>query len=116
MISENGVPAKVVSLVFKNIITPCYDERIMKEYESVLARPKFNFDPLRVRQLIKHISTNGKQVIPINLDIVFTDKDDKKFYEVAKSCKAEIITENTKHFPPDEIVLTAAEFLEKYNF
>lgn len=49
------------------------------------------------------------------LDIHFTDESDKKFYEVAVFCEAELITGNIKHYPKDRLVMTANEFLDKYN-
>ena len=44
----------------------------------------------------------------------FVDEADKKFYEVAKHCGATLITGNIKHFPSDEIIMTANDFLGKY--
>jgi hypothetical protein len=39
-------------------------------------------------------------------------KEDRKFYEVAKYCNAQLITGNLKHFPEDKIVLSVREFLD----
>ena len=47
-------------------------------------------------------------------DDEFVDEADRKFYEVAKHCGATLITGNIKHFPSDEIIMTANDFLEKY--
>ncbi len=58
---------------------------------------------------------NGRSVIAEPLDAAFMDEADKKFYEVAKFCGAQLITGNIKHFPNDKIVLTASEFLEQHN-
>ena len=36
----------------------------------------------------------------------------EKFYEVAKHCKAKLITGNRKHFPEDQDIVTPRDFLE----
>ena len=41
--SKNGAPAKIISLVLQGKLIPCYDYRILSEYRTVLARPKFGF-------------------------------------------------------------------------
>lgn len=115
LLSKNGSPAKIVRLIFRGVITPCYDNRIMDEYRSVLTRPKFKFDPDRIDKLLDIIVTKGKCAVSVPLNVEFTDKDDKKFYEVAKFCNAELITGNIRHFPDDRAILTVSEFLEKYN-
>ncbi len=115
MLSERGTPAKIVALASKGVITPCYDNRILREYRDVLTRPKFKFDAERITELLDMIIEKGENVKPDPLDIEFTDKDDKKFYEAAKFCNAELITENIRHFPADKAVMTVSEFLEKYN-
>ena len=34
--SRDGVPAQIMALLLNQKIVPCYDERIMQEYEEVL--------------------------------------------------------------------------------
>lgn len=110
--SKKGAPARVLSLIIGGEIIPCYDYRILDEYRDVLKRPKFKFTDIEVSSLLDWIVYNGRSVIAEPLDIDFTDKDDKKFYEVAKFCNAKLITGNIKHFPDDELVLSVNEFLE----
>lgn len=115
MLSPNGTPARIVRLAYQDRITPCYDDRILREYRNVLTRTKFRFDPGKITELLEYIVLRGEKVFPPELDIEFIDMDDKKFYEVAKFCNAVIITGNTKHYPREDIILTPGEFLEKYN-
>lgn len=112
--SKNGSPAKVMSMVLSEILTPCYDYRILNEYREVLMRPKFQFSENEVNSLLEWIEIYGKSVVVTPLNTDFIDEADKKFFEVAKYCHAKLITGNLKHFPVDEDVMSVSDFLEKY--
>lgn len=112
--SKSGTPAKIMSLVIGGRLVPCYDYRILCEYKNVLSRPKFKFSPSEINALLDFIKHSGRSFIAEPLDDEFVDEADKKFYEVAKHCGATLITGNIKHFPSDEIIMTANDFLEKY--
>lgn len=71
----------------------------------------FSHGKISLLDFIKH---SGRSVIAEPLYDEFVDEADKKFYEVAKHCGATLITGNIKHFPSDEIIMTANDFLEKY--
>lgn len=113
--SKNGSPAEIISMVLSGILIPCYDYRIVNEYREVLMRPKFGFSKSEVDSLLDWIEAYGKSVVATPLHIEFIDEEDRKFYEVAKFCNAKLITGNLKHFPKDNDVMSASEFLEKYN-
>ena len=113
--SKNGAPARVLSMIISGGLIPCYDYRILTEYREVLTRPKFKFTKAEVSDLLNWIVDHGRSVVAEPLNVDFTDKADKKFYEVAKFCAAKLITGNIKHFPQDKLVITASEFLEQYN-
>lgn len=111
LLSPDGSPAKILALALNERLTLCYDSRILSEYEEVLLRPKFQFDAQDVAILIKTISQIGTAVIAEPIRSTFTDEADKKFYEVAKTAGAILITGNAKHFPNDSAVVSPAEFL-----
>lgn len=111
--SKNGAPARVVSMVLTGELVPCYDYRIFCEYREVLQRPKFRFSKGEINALLGWFEAYGQSVAAKPLDDVFTDEADKKFYEVAKTCGAMLVTGNLKHFPVDPQVMSVAEFLEK---
>ena len=113
--SENNNPAKIINLVFNQTIKPCYDYRILSEYKEVLERPKFKFSKEQIYNMLSGIECLGIGVVPIPISIKFIDEDDKKFYEVAKFCNATLITGNLKHFPNDNIVMSALDFLRSVN-
>jgi len=114
--SSNGTPAKIIGLIQNRVITPCYDYRIIEEYEEVLSRAKFGFDEWEINDFLSQIKNDGVSVVVKSIDIPFIDESDKKFYEVAKHCNAKLITGNVRHFPPDDIlVISPSNFLNKFN-
>ena len=111
--SRDGAPAKVVSMVLRGELIPCYDYRILCEYREVLQRPKFKFSKSEVNSLLDWWESCGRSVLAEPLEDAFIDEADKKFYEVAKFCGAVLVTGNRKHFPEDPLVMGVMDFLEK---
>jgi putative PIN family toxin of toxin-antitoxin system len=108
----NGPPAAIVDLVAEGKLTPFYDDFIISEYWRVLIRPKFKFHPSRVSRLIDDIVRIGIAVEANISNITpMPDEEDRKFYDVAKSSGAFLITGNIKHFPSEPFVVTPADFL-----
>jgi len=100
-------------LADKGIITPMYNDEIYKEYDIVLHRTKFNFEPSTVNDVLERIREIGiscerkpsKDFIPDPKDVVF--------YEVAISKEDSfLVTGNVKHFPKVDLVVTPAEMME----
>ena len=96
--SRDNKPARIVSLALNGIITPCFDSRIIREYQGVLYRKKFGFEKWEINQVLAQIINDGISVVPVPLSIPFIDETDRKFYETAKHCHARLITGNVKHF------------------
>lgn len=113
--SRDGKPAEILSLVLGGELTPCFDYRILLEYEEVLRRPKFHFSEYEISSLLEWIEYAGISVAAESIKVDFIDEADRKFYEVAKTCGAFLITGNLKHFPNDPMVLSAAAFLERFH-
>ena len=112
--SRNSNPAKIVSMILRGVLVPCFDYRIITEYREVLKRPGFGFSEGEINSLLGWFESNGHSVVAKPSDIDFTDEADKMFYEVAKHCGAVLITGNLKHFPKDRKILNAADFLKEY--
>ena len=105
----------LLSNVINGKITPCYDSRIMTEYQDVFLRPKFKFSVLQVHSLIDIFIYNGESVTPTALPKVkVSDEDDRAFYEVAKFCDVPLVTGNLRHFPEDPIIFSLANFCKTY--
>jgi putative PIN family toxin of toxin-antitoxin system len=115
LINPIGPPAQILNLMLNKKLLLLYDNRILKEYIEVLNRKKFNFKKEWINPIIDFIKMECELVPSEPIKIDFKDIDDQKFYETALSGNADyLITGNTKHFPVHKIVITPADFLNKY--
>ena len=100
-------------LAERGVIIPLFNDEIIKEYETVLKRDKFNIDHKLVDDVIDRIKTIGISCERIESKDVFTDANDLVFYEVALSKDdSYLVTGNIKHFPKVDFVVTPAEMME----
>ena len=109
--SKQGNPFKIVEMLFTNEITLYYTDAMIEEYREVLCRDKFNFSKDRVESLLYELKKNGVIANSAISAVMFTDETDRKFYDVAKTNDALLITGNTKHYPDEPFILTPLEFL-----
>ena len=112
--------SKILNMILSGKLKIAYDFRVLIEYEEVLKREKFNFEPKHIESIITQIKEEGISVDPSPLNEVLLDKDDLPFLEIAVSVSADfIITGNKKHFPKNFYknfeILSPSEFLEEYN-
>jgi putative PIN family toxin of toxin-antitoxin system len=119
LVSALWKPAGNASLLLSHVISgriqACYDHRMISEYREVLTCPRFGFPPEQVDLLLAVIIEDGISVVPDSLpSITLPDEDDRPFYEVARYCRAPLITGNLRHFPDDPRVISLAEFCNKY--
>jgi len=118
LLSPFGPPGEIVRMISSGSVTLCLDARIFTEYEEVLARPRFGFDPDSIAALLDYVDFTSEVVAAQPLALRLPDIDDEPFLEVASACAAEcLVTGNSAHFPPDAragvTVLSPAEFLER---
>jgi len=107
---------EIVRMVADGKIQICYDARILLEYDQVLRREKFGFDPSLVAILMDLIKEIGLCFTGSPLKIHLPDQADEMFVEAASDSQCRIlITGNGKHFPQKACgnvkVLTPREFL-----
>jgi len=120
LLNPKGSPGKILDLIIDNQIQIAYDDRILGEYEDVLARPELHIHPPKAKVVIDHMELTGKYMTSAPLSLEgFTDPDDIMFAEVFVSSEADaLVTGNIKHFKPltdrKQLVLSPAQFLEKY--
>lgn len=119
LLSPFGPPGEIVRMVSSGSIVLCLDARIFDEYEQVLLRPRFGFDPDSVAALLDYIDFRSEVAASEPLSQRLPDPDDEPFLEVAIACSADcLITGNVRHFPPEArggvTVLTPSDFLEVY--
>jgi predicted nucleic acid-binding protein len=81
--SQTGKPGRIIDLALENRFQVDYDDRILSEYEDVLARPELRNRPARARAIIAHIELTGQQIDAQALSAVgFQYPDDLPFAEV----------------------------------
>jgi predicted nucleic acid-binding protein len=102
LLNPFGAPASVLGLVLGGKIEPVYDLRILQEYQDVLARPAFRFNPDRVAEVLEFIKVEGYAVVSEPLSLRLAHEDDRPFAEAGATAGAEyLITGNLKHFPAE---------------
>ncbi|MBO4350269.1 MAG: putative toxin-antitoxin system toxin component, PIN family [Proteobacteria bacterium] len=108
-------PARVVDALMSQKFIPLYHPEIIDEYEDVLNRPKFHFNPDKVRRIIDQIKLEGREIFPAPSGESFVDKSDLIFYEVAMDKQDEhawLVTGNMRHYPARHFIMTPTEFMD----
>jgi len=122
LLNEYGNPGKLLDLILANVITVAYDDRIINEYEKVLARPELHIETRLIQTVITAIELNGLPVEPAQApERLIDDPGDVPFIETGLSCPGldAIVTGNMRHFRKLQQtglvkVLTPTEFLDNF--
>jgi putative PIN family toxin of toxin-antitoxin system len=114
-----GPSGQILRLVVSGELALCHDPRILAEYQEVLLREKFRFDPERVDALLEQIRAGGIPVAARPLPSRLPDPDDEPFLEIALAAGARcLVTGNLKHYPSrgrhGVDVLSPRAFIELY--
>lgn len=118
LLNPSGNPGRIVDLILGGRLTLVYDDRILAEYEDVLARPHLKIEKELSIAILSFFRLSGERItaMPLSNDLL-PDPDDIPFVEVALSGKAEsLVTGNLKDFkaaPTEVVVLAPAEFITK---
>lgn len=104
LLSEDSKAFQLLSDVLDGKYIVLISEEIFKEYEDVLSRDKFGFDSDIINFLLNWFRENAVWVEVLESDAPMKDEKDRVFYDLAKSCKARLVTGNIKHYPVDELV------------
>lgn len=113
-----GPPGRILDLILLGELTPVFDDRIIIEYQHVLARPRFGFHPDDVASILDYFRISGLHLTVPPLQVVLPDPDDLAFLEVAFAAQAPLITGNQRHFPNQIVeplqvlILSPTVFLE----
>jgi uncharacterized protein len=120
LLNGSGKPGKIIDLALDSRFQVAYDDRILGEYEDVLARPELHINQTRAKEVISFIELNGCQIDAIPLSSEgFSDPDDKPFAEVFITADAQaLVTGNLRHFAPliekGLAVYTSAQFIDRF--
>lgn len=104
LLSSESKAFQLLSDVLDGKYIVLISEEIFKEYEDVLSRDKFGFDSDIINFLLSWFRENAVWIEVSESDTPMKDKKDRVFYDLAKSCKARLVTGNIKHYPVDELV------------
>ena len=109
-----GNASMVASLVLTGKVTLCFDTHILEEYRAVLHRPRLAFPSGQVESLLHALTNRGFSVMVPPSTIALPDEADRKFYDVARYCRAYLVTGNIRHYPKEANIMTPALFLEMH--
>jgi putative PIN family toxin of toxin-antitoxin system len=116
LLNSKGHPAAILTLVLSGAVQVCHDKRILAEYAEVLARPRFKFDPARVRDVVTKLEMDGLPFAPGETILDLPDPEDEAMLAVALAASADyLVTGNMADFPPAKCqglrVASPAEFV-----
>jgi putative PIN family toxin of toxin-antitoxin system len=97
-----SVPDLAIDAIFAHEARVLYDARILAEYRTVLARPKFKkIDPSRAATLVAKLVALGEEVANVAPRTgAMKDDDDRIFVEVALAGRATmVVTGNLRDYP-----------------
>lgn len=120
LLQSLGNPAQILTLALAGAVRVCHDERILAEYAEVLARPRFKFDPKRVREVLTKLETDGLTIDTSDQpDLNLPDPDDEPFLAVALAASVDfLVTGNLADYPAAKrrgcAVVSPAVFMEHW--
>ncbi len=94
-------PGQLVVGLVEKVFTPVISPSIFAEYQDVLTRPKFGFDPFQIGALLEAILLNGQMVYPLKSTLPLPDEKDRPFFDAALAADCPLVTGNPRHFPPE---------------
>lgn len=116
LLNHSSTPGKVLEEALVGRIIPLLHDEILDEYDDVLRRPKFKFDPHEIEIAIAGLIRRGIFVDAAPLTDYLPDPGDAIFYQVVMGARdaedALLVTGNLKHFPQKSFVVTPKEMLE----
>lgn len=111
LLSPNGAAYQILSDVLDGKYEVFVSQEIFQEYADVLRREKFGFAEDIIDYLLDWFRNNANWVEVTKSDIRMPDEKDRVFFDVAKCCRARLLTGNIKHYPVDELVTALGELV-----
>jgi putative PIN family toxin of toxin-antitoxin system len=116
LLHSQGNPGQVLALALTGAVHVCHDRHILAEYAEVLARPRFQFDPERVREVLAKLEQDGTSIAASAQRLDLPDADDEPFLGVALAGAADyLVTGNLADYPVGKrggcAVVSPAEFI-----
>jgi len=113
LLTPAGNPSAVLRAALDGELTLVFSVAIIAEYRSVLARPRFGFDPSDIDDLMAFIEAFGQIVSPMASGVSLLDESDRPFFDACEAAAATLVTGNTRHYPRSCRMMTPAEFVRR---
>lgn len=119
LLSAAGAPGWILEAVLAGDLELAFDAAIRHEYEEVLRRAEFGFEPARIDEVLAALDQFAFVVTaappwPVRL----SDRDDEPFLAVALASASVLVTGNLRHFPSrargSVTVLSPREFVDRW--
>jgi predicted nucleic acid-binding protein len=118
LLTPRGPPGRIVDGLLLGELVPVFDDRILREYALVLARPRFRFDPVgaaagaacthrqrrpaHVASVLEYLERAGEPVVAPPLPVALLDAADRAFLAVARQADVSaLVTGNLRHLPAE---------------
>ena len=115
-LSDAGFERYVLDLVLVDKLELVVSKEILEEYDAVLRRPQFGFDPRMVTRSLRLLRSKARVVRPQKQLSAACDPSDNRFLECAHVARAHyLVTGNKRHFPKEwrqTLVVNARELVE----
>lgn len=118
MLSPRQPPGQIVDLLRAGVVRLVVDDRILREYRTVLRRPVFDrYLTADARNwIIAFLEAESRREICVLRWRDLPDPSDACFLEVASASGCPLVTGNLKHFPEERrgsvTVMTPREFID----
>lgn len=100
LLRPHGSPASVVRLVLAGELLLLADERILLEYEEVVARPRLGIAADLAAHVCGFLRRHCEMLVAKPVACILPDADDLPFLETALAGRAQaLVTGNVKHYP-----------------
>ena len=117
-LSPHGAPGRIVEWLRSGAVRAGLDDRIVAEYEEVLARPELDLPRHEVRIVMRRIHSLAEYAVVSPHHVVrgLPDSNDIPFAECALALGCDLVSGNSRHFPRAAIgnltVLTPRQFVD----
>lgn len=119
IIAPAGNEARIINSVRNQLIKVAVSPSLLQEYERVLSRRKFGFDPIDIDDALHPFRAYALIVHPTFSLAISPDEFDNRFLECAEAAGADfLVTGNGRHFPKRHgrtRIVSAREFLAAFD-
>ena len=117
-LNARGAPGRIVEWLRSGAVRAGLDDRIVAEYEEVLARPELGLPTHEVGTVLRRIRSMAVYAVVSPRDVVhgLPDSDDAPFAECAIALGCDLVSGNRRHYPPSAVsnlpVLSPRQFVD----